>query len=100
MKEIKWLAEQIEEELHDAEKYAKSALYYKHTDPDMSRLCGELARQELNHSDMLHGQAVKLIKAQREKGVEAPPAMQAVWDWQHERMIEHTNQVKMLLSGL
>lgn len=100
MKEIKILVEQIEDELEDAEKYAKAALYHKHIDPDMSRMYAELSRQELNHSEMLHGFAVKMIKLQREKGVESPPAMQAVWDWQHERMVEHTNKIKLLLNGI
>ena len=100
MKEIKILVEHIEEELEDAEKYAKAALYYKHFDPDMSRMYAELSRQELNHSEMLHTQAVKLIKQQHEKGVQSPPAMQAVWDWEHERMIEHTSKIKALLNGL
>ena len=100
MKEIKWLSERIEEEIDDAEDYAKSALYYKHTDGEMSRICADLARQELNHSEILHAHAVKLIKMQRERGVEAPAAMQAVWDWRHERMIEQTSKVKSLLAGL
>ena len=100
MKEIKILVEHIEEELEDAEKYAKAALYYKHFDPDMSRMYAELSRQELNHSEMLHTQAVKLIKQQHEKGVQSPPAMQAVWDWEHERMIENTSKIKALLNGL
>lgn len=100
MKEIKWLSEQIEEELEDAEKYAKAALYHKHTDPEMSRTCIELSRQELNHSEILHANAVRLIKEQTEKGVEVPPAMQAVWDWEHKKMIDHTAKVKALLAGM
>ena len=100
MKDIKIIVEQIEEELEDAEKYAKSALYYKHLDSDMSRMYAELSRQELNHSDILHTQAVRMIKLQKEKGIEAPASMQAVWDWQHERMVEHVGKIKALLSGL
>jgi hypothetical protein len=100
MKIIKYLSEQIMEELEDAEKYAKAALYNKHTDTELSRMYAELSRQELNHSDMLHTQAVRLIKAEREKGVEPPAAMLAVWDWQHDKMIDHTAKVKHLLSGM
>lgn len=100
MKSIKILSEQIREELEDAEKYAKAALYNKHLDSELSQVYAELARQELAHSQMLHNQAVRLIKAEREKGVEPPASMQAVWDWQHEKMIDHTAKIKMLLSGL
>ena len=100
MKEIKMLVENIEEELEDAEKYAKAALYYKHTDGEMSRMFAELARQELAHSEILHTHAVRLIRTQREQGADVPAAMQAVWDWEHERMVEHTSKIKALIAGV
>ena len=100
MREIKMLVENIEEELEDAEKYAKAALYHKHTDSEMSRMFADLARQELAHSEILHGHAVRLIRMQREKGTEVPAAMQAVWDWEHERMVEHTTKIKGLIAGV
>lgn len=100
MKSIKFLSERISEELEDAETYAKSALYNKHLDTEMSRMFAELARQELNHADILHSHAVRLIKAERDKGIEAPASMQAVWDWQHEKMIDHIAKIKALLSGI
>lgn len=54
----------------------------------------------MNHADMLHGHAVRLIKAEKEKGIEAPASMQAVWDWQHEKMVDHIAKIKSLLAGL
>ena len=72
MKEIKWLAEQIEEELEDAENYAWKAKHYKDTDPDLSRVCMELSRQEIKHSEMLHDQAVRLIKAYQLQALNLP----------------------------
>lgn len=76
MKDIEYLAEYIQEELHDAEKYAKAAFYHKDLNSELSRLYAELSQQELNHSNMLHEQSIKLIKMQREKGVEGHAAMQ------------------------
>lgn len=98
MKEIKWLAEQIEEELEDAEHYAMKAAHFKDSDMDMSRVCAELSRQELKHSEMLHEQAVRLIKAHRAAKGDPPPAMLAVWDYQHEKMLKRTAKVKAMLS--
>lgn len=100
MKEIKWIAEHIREELEDAEKYALVALKYKDTDRDLAQTVAGLARQEITHSELLHDQAVRLIRLQRESGVVPPVAMQAVWDWEHERMIEKTAHVKQLLEML
>ena len=99
MKEIKALVEYIHEELHDAEKYAKAAAKHKDNDKELSSTYAELAHQELNHMDKLHSQAVRLIKAYRDKGNEPPAAMLAVWDWEHEKMIEHTAHVKHLLEN-
>lgn len=98
MKEIKWIAERIREELEDAEQYAKTALKYKDTNKDLAQACADIAKQELTHSEILHTQAVRLIKAQMAAGVTAPVAMQAVWDWEHEKMIEHTAKIRNLLD--
>lgn len=98
MKEIKMLAENIREELEDAEKYAWTALKYKDKDRDLAQTVAGLAKQEITHSELLHEQAVRLIKEQQEKGITPPAAMQAVWDWEHERMIEKTAHVKQLLE--
>jgi hypothetical protein len=98
MKEIKMLAENIREELEDAEKYAWTALKYKDKDRDLAQTVAGLAKQEITHSELLHEQAVRLIKEQQEKGITPPAAMQAVWDWEHERMIEKTAYVKQLLE--
>ena len=98
MKEIKYIAERIREELSDAEGYAKHALKWKDTDRELSQTLAELSKQELAHSDSLHHQAVRLIRKQKDNGETAPAAMQAVWDWEHEHMIEHKEKVEHLLK--
>lgn len=98
MKEIKHLAEYIREELHDAEKYAKAALKTKDTYREMSQAFAELARQELSHAEALHHQATALIRKQRDNGITPPAAMQAVWDWEHEHMIERKSKIEHLLK--
>ena len=95
MREIKYLVEEIKEELEGAEEYAKHALQYKPSDKTLSDALATIAAQELSHVDALHTQAVRLIKAQTDK---PPAAMQAVWDWEHERMIERAAKVKILLD--
>lgn len=99
MKEIKWISERIEEELEDAEHYAMKAAHFKDSDAEMSRVCAELARQEIKHSEMLHEQAVRLIKAHRATGAEPPAAMLAVWEYEHEKMLRRMAKVKMLLGA-
>lgn len=94
------LAGHIREEMNDAETYAKLALRYKDDDRSLSQTFEKLAEQELDHADMLHAQASRLIKERKENGETPPVAMSAVWSWEHENMVECVARIKLLLSEL
>ena len=91
MHEIKHLAEEIREELDDAEKYARE-------DPEDASTYADLSRQELGHANRLHEMAVRHIEKAKDAGLHPTEAMQAVWDWEHERMLDRAAHVKTLLS--
>lgn len=96
MKVIKYLYERIEEEIKDAEGYAVQAMKCKDNYPELSRVLFTLSGQELEHSQMLHTEAVDLIKKYRDTEGEPPAAMMAVYDFLHEREINMYNNVKAL----
>lgn len=96
MKVIKTLIEMIDEELEGAEHYAKCAIKYKHEYPALANTLHEISTQEMRHVTMLHDEVVKAIKVYREKHGEPPVAMQAVYDWEHEKQIEKSKEIKML----
>ena len=98
MKAIKELVENINDELEDAEKYAKLAVHLKGEDTRLADTYARLAGEELNHSELLHGQAVRLIEAHRAAGNTAPPAMMAVWDWEHKKSVDHKMEIKALME--
>ena len=98
MKDIKYIVKQIREELDGAEHYAKVAAKIKDTRSSDASTYAEMARQELGHVDGLHKMAVRLIEKAKADGTMTPPAMQAVWDWEHEQMIDRVAQIKSLLS--
>ena len=98
MKEIKYIVEDIREELKGAEHYAKIAAKLKAEHSSNASVYAEMARQELGHVDELHKMAVKAIERQRDEGVTPPAAMQAVWDWEHENMMEKTAKIRTLLA--
>ena len=100
MKEIKMLVENIHDEAEDAEKYAKLAVKYRDMDKEMSDVFAYLSEEELSHLNKLHAQAVRYIRKAQDSGAEVPAAMQAVWDWEHTKNMEHVAKVKMLLSTL
>ena len=98
MKQIKELADNMREELHDAHKYAEMALKYKGEDNQLAQMYYELGKQEIDHSKKEHEQAARLIAEYKVKGKEVPAAMQAVWDWEHQHMIEDEASVRTLLD--
>lgn len=98
MKDIKWIAEFIKEEMEDSEKYAKKAMHYKDTDKELADMYARLSEEEIRHGDMLHAQVVRLIKEHKAKGNTAPESMMAIWDWEHGKIIEHKARVKTMLE--
>ena len=96
MKIIKDLSAMIEDELEGAENYAKYAIHHKADHPMLSDVLFEISNQEMRHVNMLHEEVVKLIKDYRDKHGEPPPAMQAIYDWMHNRQIEDAKGVKIL----
>lgn len=98
MKEMKELARQIRDELDVAEEYAKCAVKLKTDSPTDSAAYTELARDELDHADKLHKMAVRAIEKQKEAGTSVPSAMQAVWDWEHENLVDRMAKIKVMLG--
>ena len=99
MKVIKCLVEDINEELEGAEHYAKLATQHKDDDRDLADVYAKLANVELEHVNALHGQVVRIIKAWNvTSGQETPAAMQAVWDWEHEKAVDTAARIKTMLE--
>jgi ferritin len=94
MKLIKTLEELIEEEIHDAKKYAKMANEYKDSYPGLAQTFYNLSVQEEEHKTALHGEVVKMINDHRRTHGAPPPEMQAIYDFLHQRHIEKAEEVK------
>ena len=67
-------------------------------DKELSTMYKQLAEVELGHVDKLHAQVVRIIKAYRDAGNEPPVAMLAVWEWEHEKMIDNASRIKAMLK--
>lgn len=82
MREIKEIAAFINDEVDGVLEYAKAAVAYKDTRPNLSKLYGSLAATEFQHVQQLHAEAAKLVTEAEGKGIEYPQAMRDKWDKQ------------------
>lgn len=97
MKLIKKLSRMIEEEIRDAEKYARCAIEYRESKPELSRTFVQLAEQEMGHMQMLHNAVVQLIEEQRRTQGEPPPGMMEAYDMIHEWQMDHADEAQALI---
>jgi rubrerythrin len=96
MRIIKELSDFIEEELDGAECYAKKAIKFKTERPEMAKMFYMMSTEEMNHVKYLHDAVVKLIDEYRKEKGDPPPAMLAVYDYLHEKHIDHAKEVRIL----
>lgn len=95
MQIIKELSEYIDEELRDAEKYAKLSLLYKDMYPQIAETFNRLSAEEMGHVDMLHNVGVNMINEYKAKGETVPEAMLMMYEYLHKQHIDKATQVKM-----
>lgn len=96
MQLISKLSDMIEEELEDAEKYARCALDKKDSYPALASTFHKLSLEESNHAAMLHEQVVALINDYRKENGDPPERMQGIYDYLHKKHIEKANAIKVM----
>ena len=96
MKIIKKLSCFIDEEIGDAEKYARLALEYKDEDPALAQTFYTLSIDEMKHMTMLHESVVKLISQVQEEDDPRIEGMRMAYEVLHEKAIDDATKVRVM----
>lgn len=96
MKIIEILSQHIEDELEDACTYAKLALEYKESEPELASLFYKLSQEEMTHMDALHKRVVASIEKYKQTNGDAPEGMKALYDFVHKREIKKAEEIANL----
>ena len=96
MKIIGELSDLIDDELCDAEKYAKLALKFKESMPDVADLFYLISLEESKHMNLLHGYVVKLVNELRDNTEPLAEGMRLAYEHIHEHEIKKEQGVRSL----
>ena len=94
MKLIQKLSERIEDEIHDSKCYAKWAVKEKADHRNLAEVLYAISLDEMKHAMSLHDATVTIIEEYRREYGDPPEAMQAVYDYLHERQIDKAKEAK------
>lgn len=96
MKLIEKLSAMVDDEIEDAEKYAKCALKYKDERPALAKTFYDLSGEEMRHMTMLHAEVEAVIQKYKQEKGEPPEGMKSLYDYLHEKQIEKAANVRRL----
>ena len=55
-----------------------------------------MSLMEMSHVDKLHGAVVTLINESKAKGEEPPAHMMAIYEYEHEKIMEEATEIKVM----
>ena len=98
MKVLKDLIQKANETMDEIEWYAEKAHHLRVDHKSLADKYIKIAEMHVNIYTMLHDSMVELIDEQKRKGVEVPAAMQAIWDYEHEKLVKEFAEAKYLIE--
>lgn len=93
---IKKLSAMIEDEIEGSGDYIRLALAEKEQHRELADQLAALSGEEMRHMSVLHGEVAKIIEDYRRDNGDPPPAMQALYDYLHERHTEEAAKVRAM----
>lgn len=92
------LIEKMDDTMDEIEWYASKAHAIRHEHKELADVYIKIANEHIEIYKMLHTEAVDLIDDERRSGKMPPPEMEAIWRYEHERLVKDFAEVKYLVS--
>jgi uncharacterized protein Yka (UPF0111/DUF47 family) len=99
MLKIKELICKMDDTLEEAEWYAKHAKLDKEEYPMIAETYYKLGQEHLNHYMNLHSAVVSIINEHKKTKGEPPVVMTAIWNYEHEKLMDEYNEIKKMLDS-
>ena len=96
MEMIKKIVDQAEDEISGAMEYIKCAIKYKSEYPAIAQAYYEMSTAEMGHFNNLHEMVTRLIEDYKAKGVEIDKTMEAIYEYEHEKMMEKATKIRVM----
>lgn len=98
MRILKDMIDKAEDTMDEIEWYAEKALALKQDKKQVADAYIKIAEMHITIYDMLHTQMVNLIDEHKRMGNTAPAEMQAIWDYEHEKLVKHFAELKYMVE--
>ena len=98
MRILKDLIEHAEETLEEIEDYTIEAHHLRVEHKALADSYIKIAETHVEIYKILHERMVALIMEEKQKGAHVPPEMQAIWDYEHEKMVRRFGDVKVKIE--
>jgi uncharacterized protein Yka (UPF0111/DUF47 family) len=92
------LIEKMDDTMDEIEFYAEKAHAIRHDHKELADVYIKIASEHIEIYKMLHTEAVELIDDERRSGKAVPSEMEAIWRYEHERLVKEFAEAKYLVS--
>jgi predicted metal-dependent HD superfamily phosphohydrolase len=98
MKIMKDIICHMKDTMDEAEDYVSEARLLKEEHPNLFNTYIKLAEEHLQHYMSLHSAVVMIINDFKRLKGEPPAVMKAIWDYEHERLVEEYEDIRKAIE--
>ena len=99
MKTMRKLYDQCMEELDGVEEYSKCSMMYSQSDPELSKMYANMAKQEMEHARNLHA-ASQRLSSSKLGTMNVDPMLMELWEEMEEAKFSKMAAARAWLENL